>query len=54
MTELKLSRALERMESLQDGKWSFRQPKKQRGLGQTAKTQWDYLLDEMVSSDCSI
>jgi len=30
------------------GRWSFRQPKKQRGLGGLIKTHWDYLMDEMV------
>ena len=42
----------ERIEMLKDaGRWSFRQPKKQRGVGGLAKTHWDYLLDEMVSYD---
>jgi chromatin modification-related protein VID21 len=40
---------LERIDQLKDnGKWSYRQPKKQRGLGNVSKTHWDYLLDEMV------
>lgn len=43
-------RTLERIERLkEEGRWSFRQPKKQRGVGGLAKTHWDYLLDEMVS-----
>ena len=50
MTELRLIRTLERIESLKDGgRWSFRQPKKQRGIGGLVKTHWDYLIDEMVS-----
>ena len=50
MTELRLIRTLERIESLKDGgRWSFRQPKKQRGIGGLVKTHWDYLMDEMVS-----
>lgn len=41
----------ERIETLKDsGAWSFRQPKKQRGVGGLMKTHWDYLLDEMVTS----
>ncbi len=48
-TELRLIRVLERIEQLKEtGKWSYRQPKKQRGLGNVSKTHWDYLLDEMV------
>lgn len=47
-TELRFVRALDRVESLKDkGKWSFRQPKKQRAVGVTNKTHWDYLLHEM-------
>jgi hypothetical protein len=50
MTELRLMRTLERVESLENvAKWSYRQPKKQRNLGGMTKTHWDYLLDEMVS-----
>ena len=50
MTELKLVRVFDRIELLKDaGRWSFRQPKKQRGVGGLNKTHWDYLLDEMVS-----
>lgn len=50
MTELKLIRTFDRIESLKDGgRWSFRQPKKQRGVGGLLKTHWDYLMDEMVS-----
>jgi len=50
MTELRLIRTLERIESLKDGgRWSFRQPKKQRGVGGLVKTHWDYLMDEMVN-----
>ncbi|KAI0065418.1 hypothetical protein BV25DRAFT_1821819 [Artomyces pyxidatus] len=46
--ELRYIRALERVEVLKDsGKWSYRQPKKQRGVGGLTKTHWDYLLDEM-------
>ena len=53
MTELRLIRTLERIESLKDGgRWSFRQPKKQRGIGGLVKTHWDYLMDEMVSLPC--
>ncbi|KAJ7090301.1 hypothetical protein B0H15DRAFT_884540 [Mycena belliarum] len=48
MAELRLIRALEQVESLKDaGRWSFRQPKKQRGVGGLTKTHWDYVLDEM-------
>ncbi len=50
MAELRLIRAVDRIESLKDaGRWSFRQPKKQRGVGGLVKTHWDYLLDEVVS-----
>lgn len=49
ITELRLMRTLERVESLENrAKWSYRQPKKQRNLGGATKTHWDYLLDEMV------
>ena len=38
------------MELMKDyGRWSFRQPKKQRNVGVIAKTHWDYLMDEMVN-----
>ncbi|KAJ7261307.1 hypothetical protein B0H12DRAFT_1106198 [Mycena haematopus] len=48
MTELRLIRALEQVETLKsDGRWSFRQPKKQRGTGGVTKTHWDYVMDEM-------
>ncbi|KAJ7445688.1 hypothetical protein B0H11DRAFT_395549 [Mycena galericulata] len=48
MAELRLIRALEHVETLKDaGRWSFRQPKKQRGVGGLTKTHWDYLMDEM-------
>ncbi|KAJ7197144.1 hypothetical protein GGX14DRAFT_375297 [Mycena pura] len=48
MAELRLMRALEQVESLKDsGRWSFRQPKKQRGVGGLTKTHWDHVLDEM-------
>lgn len=48
MTELKLIRTFDRIDSLKDGgRWSFRQPKKQRGVGGLVKTHWDYLMDEM-------
>ncbi|KAI9509664.1 hypothetical protein F5148DRAFT_1186196 [Russula earlei] len=47
-TELRLIRVLERVEQLKEtGKWSYRQPKKQRAVGNISKTHWDYLLDEM-------
>ena len=47
--ELRLVRVLERIDQLKEtGKWSYRQPKKQRGVGNVLKTHWDYLLDEMV------
>lgn len=50
MNELRLIRTIDRIDALKDGgRWSFRQPKKQRGIGGLAKTHWDYLLDEMVS-----
>ena len=49
MTELRLMRTLEGIESLKDGgRWSFRQLK-QRGIGGLVKTHWDYLMDEMAS-----
>ncbi|CEL52904.1 chromatin modification-related protein VID21 [Rhizoctonia solani AG-1 IB] len=45
--ELEYTRAMQRIEQLkQDGMWSFRQPKKQRGPA-LPKTHWDYLMDEM-------
>ncbi|KAH7334166.1 hypothetical protein B0J17DRAFT_675602 [Rhizoctonia solani] len=45
--ELEYTRAMQRIEQLkQDGAWSFRQPKKQRGPA-LPKTHWDYLMDEM-------
>ncbi|KIK63582.1 hypothetical protein GYMLUDRAFT_40630 [Collybiopsis luxurians FD-317 M1] len=48
MTELKIIRAVDRIELLKSsGRWSFRQPKKQRASGGIAKTHWDYLMDEM-------
>ncbi|KAH9951965.1 hypothetical protein B0H21DRAFT_829688 [Amylocystis lapponica] len=48
MSELRFIRTVDRIEALQEaGKWSFRQPKKQRGVGGLAKTHHDYLLDEM-------
>ena len=44
-------RALERIEKLkQEGRWSFRQPKKQKGPV-LAKSHWDWLLDEMVCQE---
>lgn len=50
MTELRLIKTFDRIDALIDaGRWSFRQPKKQRGVGGLMKTHWDYLLDEMVS-----
>ena len=49
MTELKLIKTFDRIDALIDaGRWSFRQPKKQRGVGGLMKTHWDYLMDEMV------
>ncbi|KAI0673029.1 hypothetical protein C8Q78DRAFT_1077330 [Trametes maxima] len=48
MTEVRLIRTFERIELLKDaGRWSFRQIKKQRGVGGLSKTHWDYLMDEM-------
>ncbi|KAK1231486.1 chromatin modification- protein VID21 [Marasmius sp. AFHP31] len=48
MNELKLLRTAERVEYLKaKGRWSFRQPKKQRGVGGSTKSHWDYLLEEM-------
>ncbi len=50
MTELRLLRVFDRIERLKESEaWSFRQPRKQRGLGGLTKTHWDYVLDEMVS-----
>ena len=50
MTDLRLIRTLERIDSLKDGgRWSFGQPKRQRGIGGLVKNHWDYLMDEMVS-----
>lgn len=41
---------MERVEALKrEGRWGFRQPRKQRGVGGTIKTHWDHLMDEMVS-----
>ena len=52
LTELRLIRTFDRIEMLKDsGRWSFRQPKKQRGLGGLIKTHWDYLMDEMVKRE---
>jgi chromatin modification-related protein VID21 len=49
--ELRFVRVLERIDQLKEaGKWSYRQPKKQRGAANVSKTHWDYLLDEMVGS----
>ncbi|KAH0584018.1 hypothetical protein H2248_009593 [Termitomyces sp. 'cryptogamus'] len=48
MAELRLVRAIDRIELLKrEGRWSFRQPKKQRAIGGVPKTHWDYLMDEM-------
>ncbi|KAF8889767.1 hypothetical protein CPB84DRAFT_1785346 [Gymnopilus junonius] len=48
MTELRLIRTIQRIDQLkEEGRWSFRQPKKQRGVGGLIKSHWDYLLDEM-------
>lgn len=50
ITELTLLRTLERIENLKTkNQWSFRQPKKQRGVGGLVKNHWDYLIDEVVS-----
>ncbi|KLO14690.1 hypothetical protein SCHPADRAFT_850679 [Schizopora paradoxa] len=47
MQELKLIRVFDRIELLKDaGRWSFRQPKKQKAVA-LPKAHWDYLLDEM-------
>lgn len=49
MLELRLVRVFERIERLKEANaWSFRQPRKQRGVGGLTKTHWDYLMDEMV------
>lgn len=49
-TELRLIRTFERIDVLKEaGRWSFRQPKKQRGVGGLVKSHWDHLLDEMVT-----
>ncbi|KAJ8517435.1 hypothetical protein ONZ45_g5371 [Pleurotus djamor] len=46
--ELRLVKTFKRIEHLKDaGQWSFRQPKKQRGVGGLTKSHWDYLMDEM-------
>ncbi|KAF6765080.1 hypothetical protein DFP72DRAFT_870046 [Ephemerocybe angulata] len=48
IAELRLIRTVERIEKLKaEGRWSFRQTKKQRGVGGLMKTHWDYLMDEM-------
>lgn len=48
IAEVRLARALERVESLENvAKWSYRQPKRQKNLGGLTKTHWDYLMDEM-------
>lgn len=48
ITELRFLRTVERVEKLkEDNAWSFRQPKKQRGVGYLSKSHWDYLMDEM-------
>lgn len=53
IAELRLTRALERVESLKNvAKWSYRQPKRQKNLGGLTKTHWDYLMDEMACSPC--
>jgi len=45
--ELKLMRAMQRIETLKAGnRWSFKQIKKHRGPART-KTHWDHLLEEM-------
>lgn len=51
LQELRLIRTFDRIDMLKDaGSWSFRQVKKQRGVGGSTKTHWDYLMDEVVSS----
>lgn len=46
--EIRYLKALGKIQELKmAGRWSFRQPKKQRGPT-IYKTHWDYLLDEMV------
>ncbi|KAI0957451.1 hypothetical protein AcW1_005838 [Taiwanofungus camphoratus] len=48
ITEIRLIRTLDRIETLKEnGGWSYRQPKKQRGVGGLMKTHWDHLMDEM-------
>ncbi len=50
LQELRLVRTFERIESLKAASgWSFRQIKKQRGVGGLTETHWDYLMDEMVN-----
>ncbi|OAQ36278.1 hypothetical protein K457DRAFT_381845 [Linnemannia elongata AG-77] len=45
--ELKLMRAMQRIDTLKEGnRWSFKQIKKHRGPART-KTHWDHLLDEV-------
>lgn len=49
MAELRLIRTIERINTLKDeGRWSFRQPKKQRSVGGSVRSHWDYLMEEMV------
>lgn len=49
INELRFNRAMQQVEHLkQQGRWSFRQPKKQKGPPM-AKSHWDWLLEEMVS-----
>lgn len=51
--ELRHIRAMERIEEKKEnGRWSLRQPKKLKTMP-VRKAHWDYLLDEMVSSDLS-
>jgi chromatin modification-related protein VID21 len=46
--ELRFNRAMQRVEQLKaQGRWSFRQPKKQKGPPM-AKSHWDWMLEEMV------
>lgn len=46
--ELRFLRAMGRIEELKlEGRWSFRQPKKQKGPP-VGKSSWDWLLEEMV------
>lgn len=53
--ELRIIRVMEKIEALKDdGKWGYRQMKKQRGVGGLTKTHWDHLLEEMACSTLSV